>query len=290
MQHPTLRLATFLAAAALTAAGSATARAQGLLWKLSDKPNFTVVYYGDYRQKDAPGADGAEKPEIAWKRQLTVKSIKKADGYYEGMKVPCRWIEISVSTGRIAEGEIDHGPAGKRTYTVLVPESRVLGKTTDADSIFVSMIPIAKDAGGKVQGMKQIGETRPQPIKSPVLQVYPVLTLLQHYRALKQVPGRQPLDLTKAVGKQLTAGQYKQYTAERTVESATRQTRNDATIFVSDEVPTGLAAWTVKIVHKGKNSSQKRSEFAVITTINVDMKATSVTYGNARSDLMQNLQ
>lgn len=265
------------------------ALAQGLLWKLSDKPNFTVVYYGDYKQTDAPGTDGKPRAEIEWKRQLTVKSIKQAEGYYDGKKVPCRWIEISVSTDRIAEEEIDHGPAGKRTYTVLVPESRVLGKTHDDDSILASMIPIATDEDGKVQGMQQVGESPAAPIDSAVLQVYPVLTLLQHYRELKEATPQQPLDLTEAIGKQLAPNDYKQLSAVAVTESANQQTRNEATIYRTDEVPTGLAGWTVKVTHNAKNSAQKRSEFQLVTTITVNLKATEVTFDKARSDLMPNL-
>ncbi|MFQ5731180.1 MAG: hypothetical protein ACE5KM_04395 [Planctomycetaceae bacterium] len=252
-----------------------TGAAQGLIWRLPKQEKFTILYYGKYTQTDEPAEAGGQKRVTVWDRELIVKSLGKASGYFHGKPVVCRRLEISVRTGRVVDGDIDEGPAGKRTYNVLVPESRIIGKTIDRDSIFVSMLPIATDKDGKIQGRKKIGDTAVQPIKSPVLQVFPVITLLTHYRTIIATAGQEPITVG---GKEVAPDQYTRYTAKRVVESPSSRSTNEATFWVtkSDQSPTGLAQWKVTVTRETKNSAQDRKEFKKVTTIVTELFARRV--------------
>lgn len=247
-------------------------RAQGLIWRLPKQEKFTILFYGKYTQTDEPAEAGGNKRVIQWDRELIVKSLGKATGYFNGKEVPCRRLEISVRTGRVVDGDIEEGPAGKRIYNVVVPESAIVGKTTDKDSIFVSMLPIATDKAGKVQGLKKIGDSAVQPITTPVLQVYPVLTLLTHYRSITPSTGAAAL---MVANKSVPADRYTQYSAKRVVESPSSRSTNVSTFAVTkgDESPIGLAQWKVTLTREKKNSAQDRKEFKTVTTIVEEMVA-----------------
>jgi len=272
------------------------AAAQGLIWQLPKDENFSVLYEGTYTQKDAPDADGVEKQPIVWTRHLMVKSLGREKGIYRGREVGCRWIELIVRTGEYdsnRQGDpIDTGPAGKRVYRVLIPESRIIGDTQDAQTIFVSLLPIAETADGKIQGVKKIGQSDPVRMKVPVLQVYPILSLLHHYRTLTPATGTSTFTIeerrapqTQYAKRTLTTDEYQQYTAERHVESRTRRATNNAVLFRSAEVPTGLLSWEVTVLHEGKDAGQGRDEFQTITEITTKLKVTKISYGDAQSEL-----
>jgi len=272
----------------LLVGGSSTpVSAQGLLWKLPSDVNFSIEYYGTFTQKDiSAGVAGAAPKPIVWQREIIVKSLKQEQGYYNGQAVKCRWIEISVRTGELFEGDIDTGPAGKRVYKVLVPQSKVVNSTVDSDKIFVSMIPIARDKDGKIMGVKKIGNSKAKRITSPVLQVYPILTLLQHYRSLKPVPAVEAITIAK---QQVSSDNYKKFTASRVIESRSSRSESTATLYFVDNpqlVPTRLAKWKVIVVHKSKDASQNRdSAFKPTIEFTVEMTARTVTRGNVTSDL-----
>lgn len=267
----------------ILAATPRPAAAQGLLWKLpKDQENFSVLYYGTFTQKDiSTGNAGVAAEPIVWHREIIVKSLKREDGYYQGKKVPCRWVEFSVRTGKFDE-EIDTGPAGKRVYKILVPESTIVGETKDPDTIFVSMIPVATDMNGKIMGVKKIGNANPVRMKNAVLHIYPLLSLLHHYRTRASAPGENAITVA---GQQVAPDGYKKYTSQRTIESRSRQSENKATMYFANNVPTGLAKWDVTVSHKTKNSSQPRSAFAPTFEFTESMTARTITQGNAQSEL-----
>ena len=267
------------------------AHAQGLIWRLSKEENFSVLY-----QTQQPPGGNAEAANGRWTRELQVKSLKREKGYFNGEEVDCRWLEFVLRMGEYdsnRQGDpIDTGPAGRRIFKVLVPESRIVGKTRDADGIFVSMIPVATTQDGKIQGFKQIGRSAPVRMKVPVLQVYPLLTLLHHYQTLTLQPGQKSFQIgvrrapqTRYTPQTLSPDQYKKYTAQRLIESRTRQVTNRAVISLCepDRVPTGLLAWEVTVTHKAKDAGQKRSEFQKVAEVTSRMVAKEISYGDAQS-------
>jgi hypothetical protein len=271
---PHVRRLSFLfsAIAVLVFATQRPAAAQGLIWKLPAAEKFTITYSGTYTQADLPApanpANAPKKPEI--RRELIVKSLGRDKGYYNGKLVDCRLLEFTVSTGEVGDGMIvDSGPGARRAYKALVPESAIVGGTHDKDGIFASMLPVATDQSGKkVYGLIKIGDAPAREMKVPVLQTYPMLTLLQHYRSLKKESSPGAVEIAKM---QVPAGQYTKYAATKVVESPSSRSTNTAEIIRTDRVPTGLGAWKVTLVREEKNSAQSRSEFKKVTTITTDL-------------------
>lgn len=240
------------------------AAAQGLIWTLPEDENVAVVYEGTYVQKDVqPGSAGEVQP-IEWRRVLYVKSLRREEAMFEGKPVPCRWIEFKVRTGRqdVDQADsVDAGPAGQRIYKVLVPESKIVDDTVDADGILVSMVPVVK-------GFRRIGDGRVEPIKSGVLQVYPTISLVKHYRELKQEPGQFDLNVEN---RQVKATKH---SGTHTVENRENRSTSTAELWRSDEVPFGLAKWSVRLVRETKDTSEPRSAFQQAAEITVEMTAT----------------
>ncbi|MCH8829043.1 MAG: hypothetical protein IID45_05645 [Planctomycetes bacterium] len=267
------------------AASRRTASAQGLIWKLPAEEKCTVVFEGKLKQTEKTDDAG---PPIIWSRKLIIKSLKKMKGYYDNKEVDCRLLEISVITGENIDGQIETGPAGKRIYKILVPESKIVGDTVDADKIFVSMIPIARNRKGEIMGIRKIGNAKQQRIKSPALQVYPILTLLRHYRTQKTLPSSSVLTVGPAEAPiQIPAGQYRKVEASHVLQSRSTSSTNTATFYLVDSkhVPFGLARWDVTILHMSKDSSQSRDEFKNTLEYEVSMKVTKIIRGDAISEL-----
>ena len=266
------------------ATSSQVANGQGLIWKKPGTKKFTVIYSGTYTET-IPNASTEKKPEI--RREVIVRFLGKDKGFHAGKEVECALFEITVSTGEVKEGAIfDAGPGARRSYKALIPVSAIEGKAQDADGIFVSMLPIATDKTGKtVYGLMKIGGGPAKRMKSPVLQVYPMLTLLQHYRTLTEVSSQGPVTVA---GKQLTSGQYKRYSATRTVESSSSQSINTAKIIRTDSVPTGLGGWEVTLVRREKNAAQSRNEFKKETSL-VTTITTKLTCAEIKMDAVSEL-
>jgi hypothetical protein len=261
----------FPVAILLVIASRNPAAAQGLIWKLPAQEKFTITYGGTYTQDDVPApanAATAKKPQI--RRELIVKSLGRDKGYFNGKLVDCRMLEFIISTGEIVEGEIaDSGPGARRIYKALVPESAIVGGTHDRDGIVFSMLPVATDQSGKtVYGLIKIGDAPARPMKAPVLQPYPMLTLLQHYRVLKLEPS---VGAEKIAGMQIAPNEYKKYSAKKVVESLSSRSTNTAEIIQTDRVPTGRGGWKVTLVREEKNAAQSRNEFKKVTTITTNM-------------------
>lgn len=249
-------LLLFIGAAALPAAET---QAQGLLWNLPPDGSW-VRFEGTYSFSDRrPGSVAGDVEP--WTRSLWIGVIGTEMAEYQNQMVPCRWIEIHVNTGRPSEAGLDPGPLGLRKYKVLVPESGVPGKLISDEKIPVSMIPIVK-------GYRQFGDGPVEQITTNVLQVYPVICLLQHYRQW-QPETDQPAELAIRLG----TVQAIKYTAKRTMESPRRRSTTTAEIWRSDQVPFGLARWNVTVLLEEKDSVQPRSQFAPVSQLAEQMEA-----------------
>lgn len=297
-------LSLVVPAFAAVAIATPAAYAQGLVWKLPAEENVHVLYTGKFEQKGPPDSNGMSKVN-SWTRHIDVKVLKKAKGMYQGKEVDCRWIEIVVRTGEfdaLRPQPIDAGPAGQRMYRVLVPESAVVGKTKDARTIFVSMLPIAKDKAGKVQGVRKIGLGKSEWMKSPVLQVYPIVTMLHHYRDVPLAAGTKSIDVEKRSGNQaayakstISADQTKTGKGSRVIEGNLRRMSNTATITFSDAVPTGLAGWVTKVVHEeirvieemvdGQATKKKVRKYDLVAEVTCTMTVKRIQIGDAQSQL-----
>lgn len=248
-------IACTLAILALPTCASAT----GLIWNLPQDGHF-VTYEGSYKQESVKPSSPDGNVSIEWIRNLTIKSVGRVDAEYKGRVQPCRWIELKVVTGKSSETGVDPGPAGARLYKVLVPESKIIGKAVDADTIPVSMIPIVK-------GYRRIGEGAVTPIKAKALQVYPSLSLLTHYKENEVVAE------SESPGVQAGAFQARHLKGKSIIERPTTRVTNNADYWVSKEVPFGLAKWKATVVSESKDLTDSRDEFKEVTKVIVEMAA-----------------
>jgi len=263
--------------AVLAAFGGATSSlcAQGLIWNLPEDGTW-IRYEGTYKQVEIRPDSAEGNLNIEWIRHLTLKSVGRETAEYEGKEVPCRWIEIKVQTGKPSETGIDSGRIGERVnpriYKVLIPEAAVTGKLRDEQNIPVAFLPI-------VRGYKKIGDNDPEEIRTKVLHVYPSICLIRHFEELKPDPNG-PEDPDVGIGP-VTATKY---TGKFTLESPTVRSVHETQLWVSKQVPFGLARWTVKIHQERKATNEPRSAFRPAVEVEVSMKAQE-TGTNAKSEL-----
>ncbi len=260
-----------------TIASPGAIQAQGLIWSLPADGTW-IRYEGTYKQVEIrPNASEGDLA-INWIREVTIKSLGQETAEYEIDYVkqtgPCRWIEIKVVTGKPSESGIDPGPIGARIYKVLVPEARVIGDVKDKTDIEVSYLQIVK-------GWRKTGsDPEPKEIKAKVLQVYPAISLLRHYKAI-------PADTGEAEDPEIGIGPVDaiKYTATFQIESRTSRSTHTAEIWRSKAVPFGLAKWKVEIELEKKTNIEPRSAFKGVSKIQVEMKAQE-TGVDAKSDLI----
>ncbi len=230
-----------------------SAQAQGLIWNLPED-GTEVRFEGTITQIEFRPDSAEGDIEIEWIHNLTLKSVGRQEAEFEGSSVPCRWIEIKVETGKISETGVDTGPVGGRIYKVLVPESRVSDQQRDADKIPVSFLPI-------IQGFQKIGEEEPVEMQTKALQIFPLLSRLMHYESLKGDGEEQPLEIP------LGEIPAKKWVGSRILENLSTRTVNEAEIWQSNEVPFGLAQWSVKSTRSAKDNSEPRSAFKPMTIL-----------------------
>ena len=190
----------------------------------------------------------------------------------------CRWIEIKVETGKPGEQGLDTGPGGARLYKVLIPESRVFGtlvqnRSVDADGIPVSFLPI-------IRGYRKLGNRKEEPIKTKVLQIYPAISLLKHYKVLRPETGEPEDPALEALG----AVNSIKWVGAETLQSRVSQSEHSSEIWLSREVPFGLARWSVKVTRSRKRETDPRDDFSKRTETTVEMKAVAVGT-DAKSEL-----
>ena len=248
-----------LAAFAAVFVGVGTVHASGLIWSLPEDGAW-VRYEGKYVQESLSDVSEDGSETLEWLRHLTIKSVGREEAEYNDQQEMCRWIEIKVITGKPSEAGINPGPVGARIYKVLVPESRIIGDTKDRDEIVVSMLPIVK-------GYRRIGEGEVQPINAKALRIFPTISLLMHYTELEVVNESDSADIpVGAVDARHVKGTW-------TMERTDSRTTNVGEIWISDDVPFGLAQWTVKNNRETKDGTDARTEFREATRVSVEMSA-----------------
>ena len=271
-----------LLALAFLLASPAILSAQGLIWSLPEQEGTWVRYEGEYKQVEfRPGVATGDQT-FNWRRNVTIKSLVTPDAHktamYRGKQVTCRWIEIKVETGKPGEQCLDTGPGGARLYKVLIPEARIFGtlinnNSVDADGIPVSFLPI-------IRGYRKLGNRKEEQIKTKVLQIYPAISLLKHYKAFRPETG-QPEDPELAA---LGAVNAIKWLGGEALQSRVSRSEHSSTIWLSREVPFGLARWNVKITRSRKRETDPREKFEKRTETTVEMKAVAVGT-DAKSEL-----
>lgn len=252
----------------LTSLTSAAASAQGLVWSLPADGSW-VRYEGEYEQTEVQDSTGKDPVVSTWTRRLEIKSVGTVDADFNGTQTACRWVEFKLIDGKTKDAELVPGPAGEVIYKVLIPESSVNGTVTDEANIHVSFLPIVK-------GYRRIGQSQPEVLNSRVLQVYPALTLLMHYRELTSEGMEDPGSPE--------ANSAEKLAAETTLENKFDRIVNTATLWRSNDVPFGLAKWQVTQVREEKPPASPRTDFKKITEVRVTMTAQQSGNG-ALSDL-----
>jgi hypothetical protein len=246
------------------------ASAQGLLWSLPEDGTW-VRHEGTYTQVETRPDSIEGDLQIEWERWLTISSVGREMAEFNNETVPCRWIEIKVETGKGSETGIDAGPIGARIVKVLVPESRVMGKQIDEDQIPVAFIPIVK-------GYRKIGENPTEEIEAKVLQIFPMVSMLLHYPTIQSTGEEEDPDVRLGpVTATKLKGSYK-------MENLYSRSENEATLWQSDEVPFGLAKWSVVLLREAKDASESREEFRQVSEITEEMSA-HLTGNDAQSEL-----
>ena len=114
-----------------------------------------------------------------------------------------------------------------------------------------------------VRGYRKTNDKDPTPteIKSKVLQIYPIISLVRHYRDMTRgnVPesvqiGQEDVEATKLTGN------FEQ-------ESLNDRVLHESSLYLSDSVPFGLAKWSVKITQEAKGEVEPRSELITMLSI-----------------------
>lgn len=256
-------LSVALLTLALLSGTAAPAQAQGLIWSIPED-GTGVLYVGTYKHTEERPNSAAGALELNWERRIWVKSVGTEQAEYKGQMVDCRWIEIKVVTGKIEDGIIEPGLVGARLYKVLVPESEIRGQLLDDDQLPVALIPI-------VRGVRRFGETDIKPISTGVLQVYPLITFIPHLPAMDKSDGTVDPNIAKLGPLEAT-----QLTGESIIESPTTRMTTNVTLFRTDQVPFGLAKWSVNVTRESKDINDARSDFQLASTIQVEMTADEI--------------
>ena len=243
----------------------ATANAQGLIWSLPEDGTW-ARYEGSYNQTEVRTGVAEGNVVLEWIRELTIKSLGTESAMYRGKETTCRWLEFKQVTGKPSEQGIDPGSYGVRIYKILVPEEAIIGKIIDSQDILVDYIPIVK-------GYRQLSLfDEVEEINAPVFQVYPLITLLRHYRELEEA-GNSSLSLK--------AGTFTttKYVGNLTTESPTNRTRNKGEFWRSPEIPFGIAQWSVTVIKENKDREDGRGDFKIVAEITENMSLVATGNG-----------
>ena len=258
----------------LTFAGSA--QAQGLIWSLPEDGKW-VRYEGTYTQTVKRPESTQGDLTLTWRRYLTIKSVGREEREYQGKSQACRWIEIKTETGKTTEGVLDAGPGGIRMYKLLVPESAIQGQISqtvgEGREIFNAFIPA-------VEGYRRIGDEPAQKLTAGVFQLYPLVSLLRHYR---QLDAGEPSNVTVPAG----SFQSTNYSGQMVMETPGYRSTNSCVMNRSDEFPFGVVKWTATTKDETKGTAEERSAFTESVTLTEEMQAVSIGEG-AESEFLAN--
>ncbi|MCA9048782.1 MAG: hypothetical protein KDA89_08645 [Planctomycetaceae bacterium] len=244
-----------------------------MIWSLpADKTG--VEYEGEIVQENVRPDIPDGKETLTWSREVSIKSVGQEDAEFNGRIQPCRWIEIKVVTGAGGAAGIDPGPVGARIYKVLVPESRIIDQSADAEGVPNVMIPI-------VRGFRRTGENQVKPITSNALRVYPTISLLNNYPD-PEVISASEIPQTKAVGQSFNSRHLR---GRVVMERPQSRSTNEGHLWVCRDVPFGLARWEVVVTREEKESTATRDTFREVGTIKCTMSVKRVLT-NAESELV----
>lgn len=257
------------------AMSAGSAHAQSLIWSVPEQDGTYVYYEGSYKNVQRRPENAQGDLTLEWRCELTIKAIGTEMADVDGQEQKCRWLEIKSVVGTPSEQGVKPGPSGERIYKVLVPQAKVLGTVLDQDELQVTFLPVVK-------GYRRVGTRDPEPLKEKVLAVSPMLTLLEYYPDLKAEGAAEELTLPGEIGA-VNATLWK---GLQTKESSINRSTNQGQIWVSQQVPFGVAKWRVVVKQEIKDATAKRDDFKDWAEITVEMSA--VKQGNdARSDLAE---
>lgn len=248
-----------VAAAFFSVVAVSDVHAQGLIWNLPPDGSW-VRYEGTYSQLVRRPNSTEGDLTLEWTRHLTIKSVGTSEETVDNEVVPCRWLEIKVVTAQPA-ALLEPGPGGNRIYKILVPERSILGRVNDDANIIVSFIPV-------IRGYRKIGVEEPQAIESGVFQIYPLVSYLRHYREVQaESDTPQQTDIPMGIVPAIALR------AAMTVESSETRSTNQAEMWRTDDVPFGLAKWTVRDLREEKHATQSRDLFRETMEVSIEMSA-----------------
>lgn len=252
--------------------------AQGLLWKLPEQDGVWIRFEGDYTQQVNRPDTAEGSTSFTWKRWVTIKSVGREQATYQDSMQACRWIEIKVETGKTPEGVLDAGPGGNRIYKILVPESAIRGTVTEpigeGREVLASYIPYVK-------GYRKVGDEPEKELTSGVFDLYPVISLLRHYRNFAPAGEAQSLMIAQQT---VNATEFK---GSLQTETPTYRSVSTADLFRSPEMPFGVAKWTASVVTSEKGSTEPRSEYKETVSVKEELQAVAVG-ADAESELLVN--
>ena len=249
-------------------AGPGTASAQMLIWNLPEDDGVWVRFEGSYKQTRSRPNSNAGDENLEWQSDLTISSVGRetVDGR------ACRWVEFKSIT-KPKGLEQKPGPGDSYIYKVLIPEDRVIGKTVDAETIPVTYLPIVK-------GWRKVGGREPQPVTEKALAIYPTIALVTYYPDLKAEGEAEQMQVGgMAVSARLWKG-------ERKLETSTSRSTNAASLWLSDDVPFGLARFQVTLTQEKKEIAASADEFRRAALTEVEMAVVG-TGNDSRSEIGQ---
>jgi hypothetical protein len=251
---------------------AAPASAQILIWSIPKENGAWVRFEGTYRQTRSRPNAAAGDESLEWRSELTISDVGREKATFDGQKdVPCRWVEFKSLT-KPNGLEKQPGPGDTFIYKVLIPEDRVIGKTVDSDNIPVTYLPIVK-------GWRKVGERDAKPVTEKALAVYPTIALVTYYPDLTAEGGAS--ETLQLGGTQVAARLHK---GTRVFQKATSRSTNSASLWLSDEVPFGLARFQVTLTQEQKELAATADEFKRASLTEVEM-AVVATGNDARSEL-----
>jgi hypothetical protein len=259
----------FAVVAGWLALAPAPVRAQVLIWSLPKQDGTWVRFEGTHKQSQARPNLNIGDEMLEWRSELTISSV--GTEMVEG--APARWVEFK-SVTKPNDLEKPAGPGGTYVYKVLIPENRVIGKTIDDETIPVTFLPIIK-------GYRKVGDRDVEPVAEKALAVYPRIALITFYPDL-QPAGEQTEELALQVSNDPVAARV--FKGTRILQRATERSTNSATLWLSDQVPFGLAKYQVTLTREEKNLEASADEFQRMSLIEVEMSAVAQG-GEARSEL-----
>ncbi len=250
------------------------ASAQNLIATLPPEDGAWVRLEGDHVEKKSRSEAGEGDLELPWRSELTIKSVGKEEAEFQGAMVPCRWIEFRSEFKAVQsaakEGAIQPDPFGTRIYKVLIPEQAVTIEAKDDKGLPISFIPVIK-------GYRKIASREAQPVTEKVISVYPMISLLTHYP--NWAAGESAM-VDSPLGS-LAATEWK---GARVLSSSTIRSSNEGQLFLSEQVPFGVARVKVKVQRFEKDATAADDAFKLAAEINSDLIAVE-TGTDAQSEL-----